>query len=68
MEGCGEGLVVACSGDPPMLELELLVERLPSEGNLHESTGSFLLKDQKLSAIKDSKYHFLMLFLGLEER
>ena len=31
MEGCGEGLVVACSGDPPMLELELLVERLPSE-------------------------------------
>ena len=37
MEGCGEGLVVACSGDPPMLELELLVERLPSEGNLHEN-------------------------------
>ena len=33
-----------------------------------KATGSFLLKDQKLSAIKDSKYHFLMLFLDLEER
>ena len=49
----------------------LLLQQLSVELVLaahHVSTGSFLLKDQKLSAIKDSKYHFLMLFLDLEDR
>ena len=36
--------------------------------SIYTDTGSFLLNDQKLSATKDSKYHFLMLFLDLEVR